>query len=94
MQLQAVAPATDTASGGHGVQASAPAVPPLASNCPAAQTQLAALGAPPCSVVWLAPHGTQLAPLSDQEPAAHETHELNETTPRDIEYVPDEQLIH
>jgi len=59
------------------VQDSAPAVPPLASNCPAAQTQLAALVAPPCSVVWLAPHGTQLAPLADQEPAAHETQAVN-----------------
>lgn len=73
VQLQAVAPAADTASGGHGVQARAPAAPPLASNCPAAQTQLAALVAPPCSVVWLAPHGTQLVPSADHEPAAQET---------------------
>ena len=46
---------------------------PMAPKRPAAQTHWLALVAPPCSVVWLAPHATQPAPLADQVPAAHVT---------------------
>ena len=72
MQLQAVAPAAETASDGQAAQASGPA-PALVSKRPEAQTHWLALEAPPCSVVWLAPHGTQPAPLADHVPAAHVT---------------------